>query len=319
MAAHRSLINYYEILGLQYGAGIAEIKASFRHLAKLYHPDINPDGKEDFTKILRAYETLSDPVLKSSYDYKLNYHQAQTQRQTKKTDTKTWRFDERELKRRQYYNDHIKKYAKETASAPAEGKKNYNEFKYILFATPLAVILFLLIMSLSSHHDKHTGPANASHIQETASLSGNEGSGLKMGDAPYTLEFGGAKYDTSHHQTLTVKNLTGTDVIVCLFTETDFVRSFYIERNYSAEVSQLPVEPLYINYSSGKDFDDNKYLESAGITGAFTTDLLFFRSIRATAFNPINELTLVPGDNEGFVRTDETEFFKRANDHDKKN
>lgn len=154
------MVNYYDILGVTNNAGLSEIKAAFRALAKVYHPDKNPNEKELFAKILKAYETLSDPSSKASYDYKLNYFQVQSKTETvsseKKTE-KTWRFDEKELKRRQYYNDYIKKHStKSEVSAELEKKVNYNEFKYILLATPIAVLLFLLIMKLSApKHVKH--------------------------------------------------------------------------------------------------------------------------------------------------------------------
>lgn len=148
------MINYYHILGLETGAEFEAVKIAFRRLAKLYHPDMNPEDKSRFEIILKAYETLSDPTLRTSYDYKLN-HQQTTQSQTieKKTaTTKTWGFDEKELRRRQYYNEYIKKYAKQASeyAATSETRKSYNEFKYILFATPLAVVLFLLVMNFSS-------------------------------------------------------------------------------------------------------------------------------------------------------------------------
>ena len=108
------MANYYEILGIPNGAGFAEIKSAFRKLAKIYHPDKNPSGKEQFTKILKAYETLSNPKLKSSYDYRLNYNTTISETiSSKSTGTKNWSFDEKELKRRKYYDEHIKKYAKE--------------------------------------------------------------------------------------------------------------------------------------------------------------------------------------------------------------
>ena len=110
------MANYYEILGVHSGASFTEIRSAFRRLAKIYHPDKNPAGKEQFTIILKAYETLSDPQLKSTYDYKLNYNLIFTstqQSKSKNSSTKTWSFDEKELKRRKYYEEHIKKYAKE--------------------------------------------------------------------------------------------------------------------------------------------------------------------------------------------------------------
>jgi curved DNA-binding protein CbpA len=312
------LINYYEILGLSSGAGIVEIKAAFRQLAKQYHPDVNPNGKEHFTKILKAYETLSDPSLKSAYDYKLNYSQSQPQQKTNSGNTKTWRFDERELKRRQYYNDHIKKYEKQTQHfATGETlKKNYNEFKYMLFATPLAVILFLLIMSLAN---RELPKSTIGTPLETTVSGVEEGEikKLKTGDVPYSTVFGYAKYSTSSKIKLTVKNFTGLDVIVCLFAKNsapgkpdNFVRSFYLENSFSAEVFQLPDKPIYFLYQSGRHFDASKQLREPEVQGIFTEQLSFFKSKSPIQLNSINELTLLPGNNEGFDPIDEADFFK---------
>jgi curved DNA-binding protein CbpA len=158
------LQNYYEILGLSPQANLSEIKIAFRKLAKLYHPDKNPNGIEHFTKILKAYEILSNHNLKSSYDYKLTYHQQHSTVYTPKSSEKQFTFSEQELKRRQYYNEHIKKHAKKykQQNVEAQLKTNYNEYKYILFATPLAVLLFLLVVSLATPNGG--APQNSNNI-----------------------------------------------------------------------------------------------------------------------------------------------------------
>lgn len=54
-------INYYRKLGLKSGASLQEIKASYRRLARLYHPDVNPDNlqaKDQFIAITEAYQYL---------------------------------------------------------------------------------------------------------------------------------------------------------------------------------------------------------------------------------------------------------------------
>lgn len=63
-------VNFYKVLGLPRGASDSEIKKSYRKLAKLYHPDANPnkDTTEQFQTLNRAYEVLSDPGLRKNYD-----------------------------------------------------------------------------------------------------------------------------------------------------------------------------------------------------------------------------------------------------------
>lgn len=63
--------DYYEILGVEKNASDADIKKSYRKLAKQYHPDINPGDKTaeaKFKELNEAYEILSDSKKRSQYD-----------------------------------------------------------------------------------------------------------------------------------------------------------------------------------------------------------------------------------------------------------
>src|ERR687884_1074855 len=55
--------DYYAVLGLTRGATDSEIKRAYRRLARDLHPDVNPDpeAKERFQEVNRAYQALTDP------------------------------------------------------------------------------------------------------------------------------------------------------------------------------------------------------------------------------------------------------------------
>ena len=62
---------YYEVLSVDRGASSAELKSSYRKLAKLYHPDHNPDdemAEQKFKEISAAYDILKDDQKRAAYD-----------------------------------------------------------------------------------------------------------------------------------------------------------------------------------------------------------------------------------------------------------
>lgn len=61
----------YEVLGIGRDADAAQIKAAFRKLAALHHPDKNlsdPSAAQRFKQVNAAYQILSDPKKKVLYD-----------------------------------------------------------------------------------------------------------------------------------------------------------------------------------------------------------------------------------------------------------
>lgn len=68
-----ALPNYYELLGLPTDATPDEIRRAYREAAVKYHPDLNQDANanEKFLQTTKAYEILSNPQARRSYDQEL--------------------------------------------------------------------------------------------------------------------------------------------------------------------------------------------------------------------------------------------------------
>ncbi len=62
--------DYYKILDVERDASEADIKKSYRRLARKYHPDVSKeaDAENRFKELGEAYEVLKDPQKRQSYD-----------------------------------------------------------------------------------------------------------------------------------------------------------------------------------------------------------------------------------------------------------
>lgn len=64
--------DFYEILGVNKTASVDEIKSAYRKAAMQWHPDRNPENKEEaehrFRESTEAYSVLSDPQKRQIYD-----------------------------------------------------------------------------------------------------------------------------------------------------------------------------------------------------------------------------------------------------------
>ena len=70
-------IDHYEVLQLSPNATAETVERVYRFLAKRYHPDNQDTGDvEQFSAIHTAYELLSNPISRASYDAKYEHNRA---------------------------------------------------------------------------------------------------------------------------------------------------------------------------------------------------------------------------------------------------
>lgn len=68
----KNMVDYYEVLGVQRYASCADIKKAYHKVALKWHPDKNPENKEEaerkFKEVAEAYEVLSNDEKRDIYD-----------------------------------------------------------------------------------------------------------------------------------------------------------------------------------------------------------------------------------------------------------
>jgi DnaJ-class molecular chaperone len=69
--------DHYEVLGVERTVDESGIKTAFKRLAKRHHPDLSgPEATRHFQEIVEAYEVLSDPKSRASYNESLRKRDA---------------------------------------------------------------------------------------------------------------------------------------------------------------------------------------------------------------------------------------------------
>src|SRR5947207_8919728 len=62
------MVDYYQVLGVKHTASSKEIKAAYKRLARLKHPDLNGGSAEAFVQLSHARDILIDPRSRAEYD-----------------------------------------------------------------------------------------------------------------------------------------------------------------------------------------------------------------------------------------------------------
>lgn len=316
------MADYYSILGIRKTASDLEIKSAFRSLAKIYHPDKNPDNPEAkalFQNILKAYNVLIDPVQRRRYDYSLSFGTSYTSSQGQKQQPgrkkhKEWNFTEEELQKRQYYQKYYK--AKQQQAQMQQSKPTYSDYKYVLFATPIAVALLMLVVSFFSPDPDINVSNTITKPSDTPEVTVNKRP--DNGYTPYSGYFGSIKtYQTSN--TLQINNASPYDAVVVLFDRKDkhYLQHAYLQSSYFIEFSKLPDDGVYWKCMLGKNWNETKVLFNNKISGGFDSIVQFQTNLADSNVVKQGEKEMeilsvinAPSNNQHYISND-IEFFKR--------
>jgi curved DNA-binding protein CbpA len=260
------MLNYYEILGLSNSANAQEIKNAYRKLAKLYHPDKNPDNKnseEKFKHIKEAYEVLIDPAKKRKHDATLEYYlKLKSNTNALKTHRKKSYSDisAEEHKRRQYFQQHYPNYnQKKGKQKAAEEKKKYNETRAIIFSIPIAIALLFFIVNIYNRNSGNTLQQETKIGYKTTTSKDSiplNSFNFKNGDEPYANYLEKPIIDKNSLDVVKVINDSGNDAIAFLTDSSNKItRHYYIKNNVELFFEFLPEGNYNLKLHCGNSFN----------------------------------------------------------------
>ncbi|HEY1039605.1 MAG TPA: J domain-containing protein [Bacteroidia bacterium] len=341
--------DHYSILGLTKSATTAEIKAAYRKLVKIYHPDKNPNNPEaviKFRAIQEAYDVLSHSISRSKYDngfsaaaYTYESPFSKTTQNKEQARTKRYTFTEEDLKRRQYYKEHYQQKPKSKVNSE-EQKKAYNEIKYILVSVPITIaLLFFIINVYKRGHPEETvknTPRADSILKRAQAYVENQDKAIKdtaevkeivtTSDEPYAELFGAAKVDKRTEQVVQVTNWSNRDAVVCIVDAktNKVVRHYFIADNFNLCFEYLPEGTYYLRNYLGKigSFEKDRMMSQGSSVGRFTDNEQYQEFKKETFTIDVNEfdtitknILLIKEDNSSAAKAgkknliDSTRFF----------
>lgn len=73
MGSEKEFVDYYELLGVNPDASLADVRRGFLRMAKVHHPDVG-GSTETMQQFSRAYRTLADDISRKAYDMVHGFH-----------------------------------------------------------------------------------------------------------------------------------------------------------------------------------------------------------------------------------------------------
>lgn len=151
--------NYYILLGVKNSASLEEVKLAFRQLAKKYHPDKNQGNKpaEDFFKELQeAYETLSNPEKRKTYDQKFMYSSQYQQVKNVRYSGNAYQFAQQQARSNPRHQ--AQSADRESAKTNLKDEKKDSDSYFFVISIVVAILLLIFIISYSAKGSMLSSP-----------------------------------------------------------------------------------------------------------------------------------------------------------------
>lgn len=293
------MITLYNLLGVQETATEEEIKAAYRRLSLIYHPDKTGGDAEMYLKIQNAYNTLIDYNQRILYDARLRKarseqsQQAEYERQRaaemerqRQAEVERKRRQEEERRRQEYERQRRmreeanRRFAEEQWRKQAEEalkfEKRYaspkeqlrSRVKLLIVGVFLAAVIFYESVKESNKGSDYNSP---SQVETVSPYAGNS---LDTGASPYSAYYRN-QFDNTYDNYIEVHNGNDNDAVVLLSEPITkkVIRNVYIKAGATFRIRNIPQGVFAVKYMSGKDW--NPEMQVGKVKGCFEKDLSF--------------------------------------------
>lgn len=284
------MITLYNVLGVKDNATLEEIKASYRKLSLIYHPDVTGGNSEMYLKIQNAYNTLSDPQKRMEYDMRLYrlMHQSNNDnmrgQQNKENEYNNVTHQYRESRQANSSSKTSTNKDKQRQSAYHQAGVGCLTILAKSFLTVCGILILIWILneyeesnhSMDKNIDAESDKLIAEEVVAPREESYYKGNQLKNGASPYSAYIGKNKYDKSIDNYILIKNGSKSDVVVLLYNilSNTCARNTYIQAGVNFKIRNIPQGIYKMKCFYGNDWNPNLTMPN-DIIGGFETDVSF--------------------------------------------